>query len=100
LDSRSPHATGLPSASGTVMRGAFATRASAADRASVERGQPHCARQKKNPRSEDRNREEELMPVLRFKAEDVRRVARIITLRMTRDSIVHDRAPDRTRRKL
>src|SRR6516164_8199119 len=35
LDSRSPPATGLPSASGTVMRGAFATRASAADRASV-----------------------------------------------------------------
>ena len=35
LDSRFPPATGLPSASGTVMRGAFATRASAADRASV-----------------------------------------------------------------
>jgi hypothetical protein len=32
LESRSPHVTGLPSASGTVMRGEFVTRASAANK--------------------------------------------------------------------
>jgi hypothetical protein len=59
LDSQFPPATGLPSASGTVMRGAFATLASAADRASVSVISLTARLQRKTPGPEGRNREEE-----------------------------------------